>query len=222
MIVRTRAFIAALSMVACTQSYDSFDFAGGAPATGGSPPTTGGGGSSTGGSDGTGGAGGVEPSGGNGGIPSAGGNGGEGGTPPVLEVPCGSGGACDVSGGDVCCIDEGGSTDGDCGGSCNPGNEASLECNEPSDCTNGDSCCLVFNGSDYDTAECKTTCGVTDEEICGPEDLRALHGNCQQVDDHRSASRPANSPAAPAGSGSREDPERCAFGDRKIAEPPLA
>lgn len=185
MSVRTWHCVAAtLTMVACTQSYDSFDFAGGSPATGGSPPTNGA--SAPGGSDGTGGSGGVvDPNGGNGGVPSTGGmgTGGEGGTPPVLEVPCGSGGTCDLGAGDVCCISENGDTDGSCDGSCNPGNEASLECNEPSDCPGDDVCCLVFNGSDYDAATCKASCEGTDEVVCDPETSEPCSGSCQQVAD---------------------------------------
>jgi hypothetical protein len=167
-----------LTLAACTQSYDSFDFAGGAPVTGGGTTTTAAGGS--GGIDGTGGSGAVGPVGGNGGAPSVGGSGGEGGMPVVQEVPCGNGGTCD--GGDVCCVSENGSTNGSCQGSCNPGNEASLGCNEPSDCPDG-VCCLVFNGRDYDAAECKARCGANDQEICDPETSEPCVGDCEQVAD---------------------------------------
>lgn len=173
-------FAATLTLTACTQSYDSFDFAGGAPAAGGSTSTNGAG--SPGGSDGTGGSGGTDPAGGSGGVPSTGGMG-QGGMPAVSEVPCGSAGACDLAGGDVCCISQNGSTDGSCDGSCNPGNEASLACNEPSDCSGGDVCCLVFSGSDYDAAECKASCSGSDEVICDPETSEPCSGSCQQVAD---------------------------------------
>lgn len=59
-----------------------------------------------------------------------------------IDVPCGSGGTCDVeNSNEFCCISNNGGTNGNCNVDCNNGNEAQLECNEPDDCP-GEVCCI--------------------------------------------------------------------------------
>lgn len=185
-----------LVLVACTNDYDQFNFNG----SGGSPATGGGGTSNTGGDpqgagpqggggetttnggapQGGGGSTTTDGGGGTGGTGGTGGDGG-GGMPPTGDtVPCG-GEECDLDAGEVCCYDvDNGDVACTQAGACN---DATLACNGPQDCNNGDECCFVFNGQDLEGTECRDGCGGNSPEICDPDlDPDTCPGNDDCID----------------------------------------
>lgn len=174
---------------ACTNDYDQFNFGGAQPTggttnTGGTTVNTGGMGSGGGGAPSTGGmgSGGTPSTGGmgSGGTPSTGGMGGMGGSPPVVEVPCGDGvPPCDIGAGESCCIDNNGASGGTCKSNCQ-GNEAALDCNEPADCP-GQLCCLEAGGGDVSFSRCEDSC--SDETICDPANPDCGGNSCVQHPD---------------------------------------
>jgi hypothetical protein len=176
-----------LVAVACTQSYDSFDFSGTTTSPGGTGGTTttslGGGGTGAIGGGGTGATGGTTAggTGGTGGS-ATGGQGGAAGSP---TVPC-DGSPCDVSGNGVCCLQQTGSTEScEPSGSCDSGYTV-VHCDGPEDCA-GQTCCGHFDGGNdvYTELVCAPSCqGSGSVVICGSSEEICQGGTSCQNSSH--------------------------------------
>ena len=186
-------------LLGCTNDYDQFHTGGsanqGAGPSGGAPTGAGpeggapngagpAGGAPTGagpvgGSGGVGGEGGTPPiggfggeggMGGVGGMGGMGGMGGQGGSGIVNGIACGNGLVCDVENGEFCCIPEDGGTTGTCKTSCS-NSEATIECDEPSDCTGvNEFCCADLSGNTQEVVCHVGFCDMGDIFICSPGD----------------------------------------------------
>ena len=173
--IRTVLCAAGLSVllgVACTQSYDDFDFSGSTAPAGGTGGTTttspGGGGTGATGGGGSGATGGTS-TGGAGGT-STGGSGGTGGG---ATAECG-GQQCDVSGTGVCCLpqDTGDATcepDGQCGGGFTV-----VHCDGPEDCPS-QYCCGIFDNGEqaFTSLECSGACNTAGRIVICTSDADA-------------------------------------------------
>ena len=183
-------------LLACTNDYDQFNVGGtsnqGAGPSGGAPTGAGpaggapsgagpaggapSGGAPAGGMGGDGGTPVVGGMGGMGGMPvggmggqgGMGGAGGQGGGGIVNGIGCGNGVVCDVENGEFCCIPDGGGTVGTCKTSC-LGNEAPIECDEPSDCGGG-FCCADLSGGTQEVVCQGGPCSGGDIFLCSPGD----------------------------------------------------
>lgn len=93
-----------------------------------------------------------------------------------IDIPCGTGGTCDVDASEHCCIAKAGSANGTCATSSCNGSQAQLECNEPADCP-GELCC-IDKPSDFVDSACDPACD-------GGDDIQACSGNgtaCMKAD----------------------------------------
>jgi hypothetical protein len=142
--------LAVMTIVACTQSYDDFDFSGATTAHGGSGGTT-----TTSHSGGThqgGGGTGGTAQGGTGGTPTGGaGGGGD-------SVSCGQT-TCDTSDGTVCCLEQSGpAASCEASGPCNSG-FTEVHCDGPEDCP-GQFCCGTYQNQNFTVLDCEASCGT--------------------------------------------------------------
>ncbi len=180
--LRASAILVSVTLAACLQDYDQFDFgAGGAPTTSSTDASTG---SSSGsfGSTASSSAGSTANS-----TASSTANSTVSSTASstatsssssggVVLVDC-FGDTCDVSAGEVCCVDN--AAMGSCSmGGCASG-EYPIECDEQADCP-GEVCCVNKNGSAIDDVSCSFDCvGPNEDLICSSTDpCPAMEGMC--------------------------------------------